>query len=154
MAYKLFLSHSVAAFELGTIYALAEEVAKHGIDVFVPDRTWELEKEVPERIKKPLNEADFTLAIATRFGTDLNYLNYEISLIKDRNKLLVIMDQGLKVTSNIPNKMLIRRDNPAQTLAKAADYIAKLKREKELKNVLTWLGVGALLFMLLTEKEK
>ncbi len=155
MPFKIYVSHSVSPRELGIVYAIAKELVKKGGYSIIPDRRWDPERPLPDRILVHFQKeaADYLLAIATSVK-HLNWLNREIKeAAKKGIKILVIAEQGIKVPKRIP-RVYIKRGNPAKTVGEVASHIAAIQRNKELKEALTFLGVGGLLLLLLGGKSK
>jgi len=40
MSFRVYVSHSVAPYELGAIYGMAELAARKGMEPIIPDRQW------------------------------------------------------------------------------------------------------------------
>jgi len=154
MAFKVFISHSVSPGELGIVYGMANEAAKRGASPFIPDRDWDSSGEIPERIRAYLKEADYVLAIATSSGFQLPWLNREVKEgSKEKRPLLIVADKGIKVPPKTTH-IWIDRSNPAKTVQLVSDHLAKFGKDKETKELLTWIGVGGLLFLLLLGRGK
>lgn len=154
MSFKVFISHSVAPGELGVVYAMANEIAKRGASPFIPDRDWQPEGEIPERILSNLKETNYFLAIATSSGFQLPWLNREVKEgMKEKKQLLIVTDAGIKIPTKT-SCVRIDRTNPAKTIKLVSAHLAKFGKDKETKELLTWLGIGGILFLLLLEREK
>ncbi|MEO0289985.1 MAG: TIR domain-containing protein [candidate division WOR-3 bacterium] len=154
MPFKVFISHSVAPRELGIVYAVVNEAAKKGASPFIPDRDWNPEGSIPERIQTHVKETEYMLAIATNSGFQLKWLNREVKEgLKRRKSLIIIADKGIRIPPEIPS-IRIDRDNPAGTIRDISGRLAKFGRDKKTKEILTWITIGALLFLLLFWKEK
>ena len=148
MAFKIFLSHSVAPRELVIVYATANEGAKRGASPFIPDRDWDPKREIPDRIESHLKEADYFLAIATSSGFHFEWLNREVQEAKkEKRPLLLVVDREIKVPPKL-TPIRIDRMNPAKTVHQVAEHLEKYRKDKDTKQLLTWLGVGGILFLL------
>ncbi len=148
MTFKVFISHSVAPRELGIVYGIANEGAKRGASTFFPDRDWNPKGKIPERIKSHLTDSVYFLAIATASGFQLDWLNREVKeFSKAKKPLLVIADKKIKVPQNVTH-VWIERANPAKTVHQVSEHLEKFGKDKETKELLTWIGVGGLLFLL------
>lgn len=155
MSFKIYLSHSVLPRELGIVYAIARELSKKGGYPVIPDRDWDSKGPLPDRILVHFQKeaADYLLAVATS-SKHLNWLIREIKeAVKKGIKILVIADHGIKVPKTIP-RVYIERDNPVKTVGEVISHITMIQRDKELKEALTFLGVGGLLLLLLGGKSK
>lgn len=149
MGLKVFISHSVAPRELGIVYAIANEAARRGADPFIPDRDWNPEENVPERISIRLSNSHYLLAIATSFGTQIDWLKREIKEFGKKSNLLIVADKGIKVPSGF-TYIRIDRSNPAKTISKVSLELAKIKINKETKELLALLGIAGILFLLIS----
>lgn len=154
MAFKVFISHSVAPRELGIVYTMANEAARRGASPFIPDRDWEPSGNIPERVQLPLKEADYILAIATSSGFQLQWLNREVKEgLVGGKPLLIVADKGIKVPPKT-TRIWIDRTNPASTIKLVSEHLARFGKDKETKELLTWIGIGGILFLLLLGTEK
>lgn len=154
MAFNVFISHSVAPQELGIVYAIANEGAKRGMNPFIPDRDWDPKREIPERIQPYLKGTDYILAIATSSGFQLEWLNKEVTEgEKEQKPLLIIADRGLEVPQKLAH-IWIDRANPAKTIHRVSEHLEKFGKDKEMNKLLTWIGIGGLLFLLLLGREE
>jgi hypothetical protein len=154
MNLRVFLSHSVAPYELGIIYAIAEEIAKRGAIPFIPDRNWDPKEEIPDRIFSNLKNANYVLAIATSYGFQIKWLNKEVKEgFKMKKPVLIIADKSIKIPRGI-NHIWIDRINFIKTLSQVSKYLEKFKCERETKELLIWLTIGGLLFLLFFGSKK
>lgn len=156
MSFKVFVSHSVSPVELGIVYAIADEAARRGMQPYIPDRDWDPNEQLPDRIWSALREADVCVAIATQFGTQLAWVNAEVAgALVAPPALIAILDSSLPPQDPQIEKarVTIARDNLPATLARALQKIEEVRVQQTQKTALTWLVVGGLLFML-TQSDK
>jgi TIR domain len=154
MALKIFISHSVAPNELGIVYAIANEGAKRGASPYIPDRDWNPFESIPDQISMHLKDSDFVLAIATGLGLHLNWLNMEVEQAdKQRKPLLIIADNNIKILEHLVH-IRIDRMNPSKTISEVSQFLEKYGKDKESKELLTWIGIGGLLFLLVLGGKK
>lgn len=156
MSFKVFVSHSVSPVELGIVYAIAGEAARRGMQPYIPDRDWDPNEQLPDRIWSALREADFCVAVATQFGTQLAWVNAEIAgAMAKPTPLIAMLDSTLPPQDpQIENaRVTISRDDLAVTLSRALQKIEEVRVQQSQKTTLTWLVVAGLLFML-TESDK
>ena len=156
MSFKVFVSHSVNPVELGIVYAVADEAARRGMQPQIPDRDWDPAGQLPERIFASLSEADACVLVATQSGKQLAWVNAEIAGASLKQiPLIAILDSSLPPQDpQIESKrVLIKRENIPDTIARAAQAIEGVRIEQNQKAALTWLVVGGLLFML-TQGDK
>lgn len=151
MGSKVFISHSVTPKELGIVYTIANESAKRGASPFIPDRDWNPNDKIPIRIQNNLKNSDYLLAIATSSGFQMEWLNREIEeASKNRKPLLIVADEGIEVPSEY-HRIWIDRTDPTKTLHQISEHLENFGKGKDrkTKELLTWIVLGGLLFLLL-----
>lgn len=157
MAFRVYISHSVSPWELGVIYAVAEEAEKRGMVPFIPDREWDATTYPPPRTSGPLMEADSLLAIATSGGRHLPWLNQELELwsgLPKADRVIYLTDANMAVEPGLKAyRVLIDRSDLAGSLKAVAAYLEQIKLDKERKGLLGWLALAGILFALFG-KEK
>lgn len=157
MPFKVFISHSVSPKELAVIYTLAEESIKKGMSPFVPDRSWNPEEETPERIRQAIQECDSVVLFGTKYGTHLDWLKREWDEIKKSNKkLIAILDSEISFNGTDLDSASIKI-NPRQlskTIGDAANFLESMKLKKNQEELLVWIVIGSLLFLLISAKEE
>lgn len=96
------------------------------------------------------------MAVATQFGTQLEWVNAEIAgaLVKPK-PLIAILDSTLPAQDPQIERarVTITRTDLPGTLARALQKIEEAVVQQSQKTALTWLVVGGLLFML-TQSDK
>lgn len=156
MAFKAFISHSVSPMELGIAYGIADEAARRGMEPYIPDRDWDPADQLPERIISALQATDVCVAVATHFGTQLDWVNAELmGVVAKSTPLIAILDASLPPQDPQIERARVtitRHDLPG-TLARALQKIEEVRVQQSQKTALTWLVVGGLLFML-TQGDK
>jgi hypothetical protein len=151
MSFRVFISHSVSPTELGIVYAIAEEAARRGMQPHIPDRNWNPEEQLPERIYSALQESDVCVAVATQFGNQMRWVNAEIAGAASKPlPLIAILDSTLPAQDpQIEGaRVTITRANLPATLTQALLKIEDVRLQQTQKTALTWLVVGGLLFLL------
>jgi hypothetical protein len=150
MSFRVFLSHSVSPAELGIVYAIAEEAAGRGMQPYIPDRNWDPQQQLPERIWSALQEADVCVAVATQFGTQLPWVNSEIAGATAKPMpLIAIFDSSLPRQDAALERarVTIRREDLPGTLSQALQKIEGARLQQTQQTALTWLVIGGLLFL-------
>src|SRR4030042_2405515 len=154
MAFRIFISHSVAPKELGIVYAIINEGSKRGVVPFIPDRSWNPSEGLTDRVSSSIKDADFLLAIATGSGMHLDWLNKEILQASLLGKpLLIIVDDTISMPDDMKH-IKIDRANPSKTINEASRILEQYGKDKESKELLTLIGIGGLLFLLLMGVKK
>lgn len=154
MSFRVFLSHSVSPAELGIVYAIAEESARRGMQPYIPDRDWDPEQQLPERISAALREADVCVAVATQFGAQLPWVNSEIAGAVARPvPLIAILDSALPPQNALVEgaRVTITQEDLPGTLAQALHKIEETRLQQTQRAALTWLVIGGLLFLSMRE---
>lgn len=151
--YRLFLSHSLSPWELGIIYAVAEEAAKRGIDLCLPDREWNPSTGLPGHITHYLQGANCLLAIATRDGQHLDWLNTEL---READRLgvesIILKDPELPYTGRAL-VVDIDRGDLTGTVKQAIDSLSQVLKAREQRSLLGWLVLAGLLFAIFGKRD-
>ena len=155
MAFRVYISHSVAPYELGAIYGVAELAAKKGMEPIVWDRGW-APGALPARIAQLLKELDAFVAIATVSGGHVDWINAELaealrSGLNPENVVSVV-DEGVTPPST-GAVVKINRDDLSSTIRESVEILGRLQVGRNQKNLLAGLILGGLAALLLTSKE-
>lgn len=155
MAFRVYISHSVAPHELGAIYGIAELAAKKDMDPIVWDRRW-APGAVPARVSQLLTGLDAFVAIATVSGTHLEWINAELAealrLGLNQENVISVLDEVL-APPQMGAVVKINRDDPSVTIRETVDVLKRLHVSRNQKNLLAGLILGGLATLLLTSKE-
>ncbi len=153
--FRVFLSHSIAPWELALLSGMADTVAHQGALPFIPDRDWRSpDDRLPERVCTLIREADFIIALATRQGRHLPWMNQELayaSTLTPGRGVFVVADPGLEIPPGFDVVWLNRQD-PFQTLSSVGQRIRTLIQDHHAQELLRWLVVGAVILLLLRGK--
>lgn len=153
MAYRVYISHSAEARELGIIYALATEATKRGLDIYIAERADTMEPAVVNKNLRQLQGADCVLIFAT---TDklADWVAGELNALSGQNGKVVIPIVSPQESSHLKGlptpHFLMDWQNPWTTIQQISDYLQKQKHSKESNEALGWLVLGGLAFLLLT----
>ena len=155
MAFRVYLSHSVAPHELGAVYGIAELAARKGIEPIVSDRQW-LPDAPPSRIVQALSGLSALVVIATASGTDLEWVNAELAeatrLGLSPQAVLSVVDRSV-TTPAIGKVLKIDRGSFPETISKTSAILEQLQLERNQKNLLAGLLLGGLAALLLASKD-
>jgi|GEM_PF-5265540 len=146
---KIFVTHSVAPWELAIVNGVADAVAKRGATPFFPYREWN-PKRIPRAVSAQIKEADYIIAIATKDGQHLDWVNRELAYnlrLSPPKPVLVLADHGSSVMSGY-DVIRIHREKPFLTLALVGERIQKLVEAKRNQKILQGFLVGSLLLLL------
>lgn len=151
---NIFFSHSVSPKEFAIVCAIAEESVDKGVFPLIPDRNWECRKNIPVRISNQIKKANCIITIATKNGNYLPWVNKELSLAKKNQiDIIAMVDKNITVAKDI-KKITIDRDNPIKSIREISQQIDEYKVNQESKKLLTWIGIGGLLFLLFGGEKK
>ena len=162
MTFKVFISSSLEDIHL--VNELKETLERYGILPILPMEMAELKQYIegarPYRpskedltpmIMQQIQTSDCVLVIVGRGGKRSEFVDFETGVATAQNKLIIpIVEEGAEIPKTLANKeyILIDRNQPRLSYERAAQYLNKLKIEKERRNAiggLLLLGLGFLL---------
>lgn len=155
MSVRVFVSHSVAPWELALVNSVADAVAQRGAVPMIPDRAWDPEvEELPARIKTQIRDAEYLIAIASQWGKHLPWLNQEVAYSRQLSPprlSVIVADAEIAIP---PGYECIRMDraNPLTTLAQVSQHVHRLVQDKQAQALLRGLLVGGLALLFLKER--
>lgn len=156
MAFRVYISHSVAPHELGAIYGVAELAAKKGMEPIVWDRAWD-PATPPARIVQLLTGIDALVAIATVSGTHIDWINTELEEALrsglNRENVISVLDEQV-TPPPVGAVVKINRYEISSTIQETVDILERLHHiGQNQKTLLAGLILGGLAALLLTSKE-
>ena len=152
MSVRVFLSHSVASWELALVNSVADVVAQRGAVPMIPDRAWNPSvEELPDRIKAQIQESECLIAIASQWGHHLPWLNQEVTYshqLSPSRPSVIVADAGIAIP---PEYDCIRMDraNSLVTLAQVSQHIQRLGHDRQTQALLRGLLIGGLALLFL-----
>lgn len=155
MSFSVYISHSVAPYELGAIYGMAELASRKGMDPIIPDRRWQ-SIAPPPRITQLLAGLDAFVLIATSAGRDLEWVNRELSTalelgLKSQNVISVIDPHIQPPGTGVV--VILNRANLRWTIEEVAKVLEQFQLQRTQQNLLAGLIVGGLIALVLASKE-
>lgn len=155
MAFRVYISHSVAPHELGAIYGMVELAARKGMEPIIPDRRWPPDTP-PARIQQLLQGLDAFVVVATLFGQHIDWVNAELATAKrlgmKAENLVSVIDKGVIVPS-MGEVVTINRMDVQATIAQAVQKLERLQIDQAQRNLLAALLLGGLVALLLASRE-
>jgi len=151
MSFKIFISYSLSPEEFAALFAVSEEASKKGISCYIPDRRWSPTVDLPDQIKGNLKDADAVLVIASEHGVHYDWLNQELeaAVALSKKNIVFLADRNVAIHDSWrPYCIPIDRANSAHTISLITRKLEDMKLAKEQETALTWLAVGAVLFLL------
>lgn len=146
----IFISHSVAPWELALVNGVADHAARQGAAPIIPDRDWDPQWGVPQRIARQITDANYIIAIASQFGRHLDWLNQELIYGQRLSRpSLIVADAGIQVVPDY-NCIRIDRMNPWVTLTQISQHIQGLVQDRQTRNLLTGLLIAGLALLFLS----
>lgn len=150
MPVRVFISHSVAPWELALVNGVADIAARRGAIPFIPDRDWDPRSGVRPHIAAQINDADYLMAIASQFGRHLDWLNQELTYGRQLSKpSLIVADAGIQVAPGY-DCIRINRMDPWATLTQIGQHIQDLVQDRQTQNLLKGLLIGGLALLFLS----
>lgn len=155
MAVQVFISHSVAPWELAFVNGVADVAAQRGAIPTIPDRAWNAPADpLPARVAALIHSGDYVIALATHSGQHLEWVNQEVMAsqqLSPPKPLLLVADAGLPVT---PGYRCIRIDrlNPLATLSEVSSRAQELIHEQSSQALVRGLLVAGLALLFLKGK--
>lgn len=148
MTFKVFISSS--ARDKNIVNELKDTLNRYGI---VSILFSEVTANAPysQSLRDQIQSSDCVLAIISAESADIDNVGYEIGLADSLNRPVIpIVEEGVAIPTFLFGKeyILIDRDQPKLSYQRAADYLNKLKLEKEQRNAIggvLLLGLGLLL---------
>ena len=164
MTFKVFISSSME--DMHIVDELRKTLERYGIQpVLSPEEMHAREtpdfyllRKIPPSeiglipdIKHQIQNSDCILVIIGRGGRRFENVDFEIGIATALNKLVIpIVEEGSEIPKSLANReyILIDRNRPKLSYERAAQYLNRLKLEKERRNAiggLVLLGLGLLL---------
>jgi hypothetical protein len=153
MTYTVFISHSTR--DQGLVIALANLLAKFGVEVFVAE--WYLTPGEPldRKVFSQIEKADCLVVLLTKNGIRSNWVQQEIGCALQINKPLIpLVEKGIgsRDLAALQGREYIEYDpfEPEQALIRTSTYVRslKLRKEQQKKTLLIAGGILALLLLL------
>ena len=155
MAFRVYISHSVAPHELGAIYGVAELAAKKGMDPIVWDRAWDPAMP-PARVTQLLNGLNAFVAIATVSGSHIEWINTELAEALrsglNQENVISVLDEQVTPPS-VGAVVKINRSDLSSTIQETVEILGRLHVGRNQKTLLAGLILGGLAALLLTSRD-
>lgn len=152
MPVRVFLSHSVAPWELALVNGVADAAAQRGAIPTIPDRAWNPSvEELPDRIKAQIRESTYLIAIASQWGQHFDWLNQEVTYSRQLSPprpSVVVADAQIATLSG-HDCIRMDRTNPLATLAQVSQHIQRLVQDQQAQALLRGLLIGGLALLFL-----
>jgi nucleoside 2-deoxyribosyltransferase len=156
MTFKVFISSSVRDMQI--VRELKEILERYGIIPVLPSEVI-LPMPIARVINQQIQTSDCVLVIVGRGGERSETVNFELGVATALNKPVIpIVEEGSEIPENLINKeyILMDRNRPKLSYERAAQYLSRLKVEKETRNAiggLLLLGLGLLLLSALASSD-
>jgi len=159
MAYRVFISHSTR--DQGLVIALANLLAKFGVEVFVAE--WYLTPGEPldKKVFTQIESTDCVVVLLTKNGVRSSWVQQEVGYaLKTGKPLIPLVERGTPLSdlAALQGREYIEYDpsQPQQALIKASTYVKSLKLKEEQEKTLLVVGgiLALLLFLLLSGGKK
>lgn len=158
MAFKVFVSHSMAQEDLGIVYEAARQARSKEIDCYIAERDWQFGKSLPKKIETAIRACDCFVAFWTAGGSHSAYVNQEIGFARACQKLRIfVVERGVALKGFDIDKEYIElsRYNPFEAIRTLSEYLSGLKAEKEQRDSAAIFLLGAIgLLLIVSGKGK
>ena len=153
MPVRVFISHSVAPWELALVNSVADVTAQRGATPTIPDRAWKPSVDsLPSRIAAQIQASDYLIAIATQWGQHLDWLNQEVMYNQQLSKpSLIVADAGIPLAPEY-DCIRIDRANPLATLIHVSNRIQGLIQDHQTQALMRGLLITGLALLFLKGK--
>jgi hypothetical protein len=144
--FTVFTSHSTGDQEIVRHFASSLQLA--GVNVYVSEWSPEPGRGLAEKIQSQIDASDCVLILLTKEGGRSLSVGQEIGYAKGKKPIIPIVEKGTDVGVLLQGLEYIPfdRTNPAGAVSAAVNFIAKLKGQKELEQIIL---AGALLVFFL-----
>jgi hypothetical protein len=152
MAIQIFIAHSVAPRELAAVSVVADTTASKGAVPIISLRNWD-PKLMPPGVKTQIDSSNYVIAIVTRYGRQLDWVNAEIAYSQEVGRpILIVADEGIPIPPQY-NIIRINRSEALRTLSAVSRKIQEWVDDEETKKLLRGLVVGGLVLLFLTSSK-
>jgi hypothetical protein len=153
MTYKAFLSHSMAQEDLGLVYEVARQAQHREVTCYIAERDYQIGNPLPAKIEQNIRDSDCLIVFLTRGGAHSGWVNQEVGFAKACGKLILpVVEKGIRITGFLIGLEYVEVDryDPLQALSLLAEYLGRLKSQKDQNELATAaLLAGGVLFLLL-----
>ena len=130
-----------------------------GDSEFARARIYDLSYRIPNETEQKIKSSDCMLTIVSRSGDQTCSVDYETTVATNLGKTVIpIIEEGADIPKSLQGKqcILIDRNQPRLSYERAAQYVNRLRIEKDTKNTiggLILLGIGFLLVAAIASKD-
>lgn len=152
MAYKVFISHSTR--DWGLVASLAKFLSIFGVQVFVAEWSLTPDEQINKKVFNRIKSADCMVALLTRNGTRVDWLQQEIMYALRTDKPIIpLVEKGINPEhlEKLQFKDYIEYDpyQPQQALVKTSGYVNSLKLKKKEQEKMLLVAGGIIAFLIL-----
>lgn len=141
--YKVFISHSTNDMDL--VYELRISLGRVGVEPYVAEYYPEPDEELPQKIKRNIDDSQSVVALLTHDGIRSQWVNQEIGYAdKAGKKIIPIVEEGVEISGFLTSKerILFNRANPYEVSDIIISRLQHLKIEKEKVDFLVQAGIA------------
>ncbi|MFQ5915984.1 MAG: toll/interleukin-1 receptor domain-containing protein [Nitrospinota bacterium] len=157
MAYRVFISHS--ARDQWLIIALANLLAKFGLEPFVAEWYLTPGEHLDEKMLAQIEKADCIVVLLTKNGIRSNWVQHEIGYALNSGKPLIpLVEKGIRSgdLGALQGREWIEYDpsQPQEALLNASTYVKSLELRRRDREKALLVAGGILAFLLLLSGEE
>ncbi len=134
MAYKIFLSHSMAHEDLNLLTSFVSLLRTKGIESYLAERDWQPGTPLPQKIKAAIRASDCMVAFLTKAGDHSRWVHQEIGFAEAIPlRRIPIVEKGVDIAGFDLGREYVSLDRaaPLQTLHNLTAFLDGLKTKKE-----------------------
>lgn len=134
MAYKIFVSHSMAHEDRDLLTSFVSLLKTKGIDSYLAERDWQPGTPLPEKIKTAIRTSDCMVAFLTKAGDHSRWVHQEIGFAEAIPlKRIPIVEKGVDTAGFDLGREYVSLDRtaPVETLHNLTAFLDGLKAKKE-----------------------
>ncbi len=147
MQFNVFVSHSMRPEDMPLITSFCDYIAQHGMTCYLAERDWKFGQTLALKIENAITNCDCVIAFLTVSGSSSSYVNQEIGLARGKGKLCIpVIEKGVNLKGLQVGSEYIELDraNPASCATTLAEYLMKLRADKEQRAAIGWAALALL----------
>jgi hypothetical protein len=157
VSYRVFLSHSAADGQW--VKWIKENANKIGIEVYLYEHDSQPGRQIADKVKQAIAASDALIVLLTPNSQFSAYVQQEIGFAEASGKLIIplvqpdVQDRSLAMLQGREHVRFVPHD-PTKALDSLLDYLQRLKKAKETKQVQAALVAAFVLIALLAHSPK
>jgi len=153
MGYKVFISYATK--DLAIVNHIQRLLTDVSIEVFVAEYSVLPGTLLPDQIKSNLKTCDLFILLWSQNSKLSEWVPQEIGIAVDAEKVImpIVLEPNLQLPGFIKNLKYLPVYNNPNALNWVRSNVFERAREKQRKDGLTWLGIGAVVLWLMNRED-